>query len=80
MQPCDVDPPGCRSTMVRNPKEALMLQDFSMYSYIPAKDVSRARRFYEDKVGLKPKQEPRPVVKVMSWQPEATWPVAEAGS
>jgi predicted enzyme related to lactoylglutathione lyase len=28
-----------------------------MYSYIPAKDVGRARRFYEDKIGLKPKQE-----------------------
>jgi predicted enzyme related to lactoylglutathione lyase len=33
-----------------------MLQDCPMYSYIPAKDVARARRFYEDKVGLKPKQ------------------------
>jgi predicted enzyme related to lactoylglutathione lyase len=28
-----------------------------MYAYIPAKDVSRARRFYENKVGLKPQQE-----------------------
>ena len=34
-----------------------MLQNAPMYSYIPAKDVARARRFYEDKVGLKPKQE-----------------------
>ena len=34
-----------------------MLQDFPMYAYIPAKDVARARAFYEDKVGLKPKQE-----------------------
>jgi len=34
-----------------------MLQTSPMYSYIPAKDVVRARRFYEDKVGLKPKQE-----------------------
>jgi predicted enzyme related to lactoylglutathione lyase len=34
-----------------------MLQDFPMYSYIPARDVGRARRFYEDKVGLRPKQE-----------------------
>ena len=34
-----------------------MLQRSPMYSYIPAKDVVRARRFYEDKVGLKPKQE-----------------------
>ena len=34
-----------------------MLQDSPMYAYIPAKDVARARRFYEDKVGLRPKQE-----------------------
>ena len=34
-----------------------MLQDFPMFSYIPAKDVARARNFYEEKVGLKPKQE-----------------------
>ena len=30
-----------------------MLQNFPMYSYIPASDVARARRFYEDKIGLK---------------------------
>lgn len=34
-----------------------MLQDFPMYSYIPARDVPRARRFYEGKLGLKPKEE-----------------------
>ena len=34
-----------------------MLQNSPMYAYIPAKDVARARRFYEGKVGLKPKQE-----------------------
>jgi len=34
-----------------------MLQKSPMYAYIPAKDVARARRFYEQKVGLKPKQE-----------------------
>jgi predicted enzyme related to lactoylglutathione lyase len=34
-----------------------MLQDAPMYSYIPAKDVARAREFYERKIGLKPKQE-----------------------
>ena len=34
-----------------------MLQDAPMFSYIPAKDVSRARRFYEQKLGFKPKQE-----------------------
>jgi predicted enzyme related to lactoylglutathione lyase len=33
-----------------------MLQNSPMYAYIPAKDVARARRFYEDKIGLKPKQ------------------------
>jgi predicted enzyme related to lactoylglutathione lyase len=34
-----------------------MLQDFPMYAYIPAKDLARARQFYEKKVGLKPSQE-----------------------
>jgi predicted enzyme related to lactoylglutathione lyase len=34
-----------------------MLQDAPMYSYIPAKDVRRARRFYEEKLRFKPKQE-----------------------
>jgi predicted enzyme related to lactoylglutathione lyase len=34
-----------------------MLQDFPMYSYIPARDLARARQFYEQKVGLRPKQE-----------------------
>ena len=34
-----------------------MLQNAPMYSYIPAKDVARARKFYEDKLGFKPKEE-----------------------
>jgi len=34
-----------------------MLQKSPMYSYIPAKDVARARRFYEQKLGLEPKRE-----------------------
>ena len=34
-----------------------MLQDSPMYSYIPAKDLARARKFYEEKVGLKVKEE-----------------------
>jgi predicted enzyme related to lactoylglutathione lyase len=34
-----------------------MLQRSPMYAYIPAKDVNRARKFYEEKVGLRPKQE-----------------------
>ena len=33
-----------------------MLQNAPMYSYIPVKDVDRARRFYEEKLGFKPKQ------------------------
>jgi predicted enzyme related to lactoylglutathione lyase len=34
-----------------------MLQSSPMYSYIPAKDVPRARRFYEQKLGFKPTKE-----------------------
>ena len=34
-----------------------MLHSYPMYAYIPAKDMARARRFYEDKVGLKARQE-----------------------
>jgi catechol 2,3-dioxygenase-like lactoylglutathione lyase family enzyme len=34
-----------------------MLQHAPMYSYIPAKDVDRARRFYEDKLGFVPSLE-----------------------
>jgi len=34
-----------------------MLQDSQIYSYIPAKDVARARAFYEGTLGFKPKQE-----------------------
>ena len=34
-----------------------MLQKSPMYAYIPVKDVARARQFYEQKVGMKPKQE-----------------------
>jgi predicted enzyme related to lactoylglutathione lyase len=34
-----------------------MLQQAPMYAYIPARDVSRARAFYEGKVGLKAKQQ-----------------------
>lgn len=34
-----------------------MLQDAPMYAYIPARDLARARQFYETKVGLKPTQE-----------------------
>ena len=31
-----------------------MLQNYPLYAYIPAKDVARARKFYETKLGLKP--------------------------
>ena len=34
-----------------------MLADAPIRAYIPVKDVSRARAFYEKKVGLEPKQE-----------------------
>ena len=34
-----------------------MLQQAPMYAYIPARDVARARRFYEDTLGFKPKAE-----------------------
>jgi predicted enzyme related to lactoylglutathione lyase len=34
-----------------------MLQKSPMYSYIPAGDVARARKFYEDKLGFKAARE-----------------------
>ena len=34
-----------------------MLQKSPMYAYIPAKDVARARQFYEGKMGLVAKEE-----------------------
>ncbi|HEY4369096.1 MAG TPA: VOC family protein [Steroidobacteraceae bacterium] len=34
-----------------------MLQDSPLFAYIPAKNVARARKFYEEKVGLKAKAE-----------------------
>ena len=34
-----------------------MLHSFPMYAYIPARDMARARQFYEGKVGLKAKEE-----------------------
>jgi catechol 2,3-dioxygenase-like lactoylglutathione lyase family enzyme len=33
-----------------------MLQNAPMYSYIPAKDVARARKFYEETLGFKSKE------------------------
>src|SRR5437773_7545989 len=34
-----------------------MLQKFPLYAYIPAKDVARARKFYEGKLGFRAKLE-----------------------
>jgi predicted enzyme related to lactoylglutathione lyase len=34
-----------------------MLQKSPMYAYLPAKEVERARRFYEGKLGFKAKEE-----------------------
>ena len=34
-----------------------MLQQSPMYAYLPVSDVARARKFYEEKLGFKPKQE-----------------------
>jgi len=34
-----------------------MLQKSPMYAYIPATDIARARKFYEQKLGFKPKEE-----------------------
>lgn len=34
-----------------------MLQKFPMYAYIPANDVVRARKFYEDKLGFEAGEE-----------------------
>jgi predicted enzyme related to lactoylglutathione lyase len=33
-----------------------MLQNAPMYSYVPAKDVARARKFYEETLGFKPRE------------------------
>jgi catechol 2,3-dioxygenase-like lactoylglutathione lyase family enzyme len=34
-----------------------MLQNSPMYAYLPAKDVARARRFYEEKLGFRAREE-----------------------
>ena len=34
-----------------------MLQSSPMYAYIPARDLARARKFYEETLGLKPQQD-----------------------
>jgi catechol 2,3-dioxygenase-like lactoylglutathione lyase family enzyme len=45
------------SIIFLRPQERAMLQNFPLYAYIPAKDVARARQFYEGKLGFRPKQE-----------------------
>jgi predicted enzyme related to lactoylglutathione lyase len=37
--------------------EPTMLQKYPMYAYIPAKEVARARTFYEHKLGFEPGKE-----------------------
>jgi len=37
--------------------EKRMLQNSPLYAYIPAQDVARARSFYEDKLGFRPREE-----------------------
>jgi predicted enzyme related to lactoylglutathione lyase len=34
-----------------------MLQKSPMYAYLPATDLARARRFYEDKLGFEPRED-----------------------
>ncbi|MGH8699338.1 MAG: VOC family protein [Burkholderiales bacterium] len=34
-----------------------MLQKWPMYAYLAARDVARARQFYEQKLGFEPKEE-----------------------
>ncbi|HEU0198827.1 MAG TPA: DUF998 domain-containing protein, partial [Burkholderiaceae bacterium] len=48
---------GSFSTEEAVAQEATMLQKFPMYAYIPAQDVTRARGFYEGKLGFTPKAE-----------------------
>jgi catechol 2,3-dioxygenase-like lactoylglutathione lyase family enzyme len=38
-------------------QEMPMLQQSPMYAYLPARDVARARQFYETRLGFKPTQE-----------------------
>ena len=37
--------------------DRLMLKDSPIVPYIPASDIARARKFYEEKVGLVPREE-----------------------
>jgi catechol 2,3-dioxygenase-like lactoylglutathione lyase family enzyme len=43
-------------TIISPVGEPVMLKAAPIRAYIPASDVSRARRFYEQKIGLEPKE------------------------
>src|SRR5262245_17463119 len=51
-------PPGLKIASPRSSgkRRNAMLQKSPMYAYIPARDVARARKFYEEKIGLKPRE------------------------
>jgi hypothetical protein len=42
---------------INHPEDTTMLKAAPIRPYIPASDVSRARRFYEQQIGLEPKEE-----------------------
>jgi predicted enzyme related to lactoylglutathione lyase len=42
---------------LRSERTKLMLRTAPIRAYIPAIDISRARKFYEESLGLKPKEE-----------------------
>src|SRR6266446_4206047 len=48
---------GIASVRASGQQEATVLQKWPMYAYIPVKDLKRAREFYEQKLGFKPKEE-----------------------
>jgi predicted enzyme related to lactoylglutathione lyase len=52
-----VTPAFARESISSVFEEQTMLQRSPMYAYIPAKDVTRAREFYERKLGFKPREE-----------------------
>src|ERR1043165_1308674 len=74
------DPDSSSTAATSTDRGGSMLQNYPMYAYIPAKDMARARQFYERKVGLKPGREIAggigykfgdPTARVMSHTPNA---------
>ena len=57
-----------------------MLQNAPMYSYIPAKDVARARKFYEEKLGFKPSRRQRVVYEFGKGTACFLYPTPNAGT